>query len=135
MSSISKSDRSLVTRRGLTFRQRIRAEQSYGLLFGMIIVSLIVSAAVGGSPVGRAFAIVLQGGVLRFALWTSRSGSPRALRWALVLVSIVVAVAAVASAGGSDLAAGVEASTTAELGGAAIGAIVRRLAPHPRVMA
>ncbi len=116
----------------MTLGERIRAEESYGLLFFLIILSLIATAVAGGSTPGRGIAIVLQGLVLLFALWTTRSGR-LVVRVALVLVPLAVVMAGAAATGDSDRAEGVVALTSAALAVTAIGAIVRRLASHPRV--
>jgi hypothetical protein len=116
----------------MSLRERFRAEESYGILLVLIILSLVTTAAIGRSAVGRGLAVVLQGGVLLFALWTSRVDR-RVLRTAVVIVPVVVAAAAAVSGGASDLAAGTVGTTSAVLSVAAIGAIVRRVAVHPRV--
>jgi hypothetical protein len=119
-------------RRGSSVRQRVRAEQSYGLLFVLIILSLIATAVTSRSTVGRAVGVATQGAVLVYALWTSRSGR-RALRAALVLVPIVVVVAAVLTGRRTDLVAGVVATLDAFLAMAAIAAIVRRISANPKI--
>jgi len=116
----------------MPLRKRIAAEDSYGILFVLIIFSLTATAAVGSSAVGRALVVVLQGGVLLYALWTSRSGR-RALRSAAILVPVVAVVAAILSGGKSDLAAGIGPSTIAAFTLTAIVAIARRVAAYPRV--
>jgi hypothetical protein len=117
--------------RDVTLRQRIRGEESYGVLFVMIILSLTASAAGASSNLGRTVVILLQGGVLLFALWTTRSGN-RALRSALVLVPVIVVVAIIVG-NGTDIATGIGSATSAALTLTAIGAIVRRVAQHRRI--
>jgi hypothetical protein len=116
----------------MAFRERLRAEDSYGLLLVLIVASLVATAAAGRSPVGRVVMVVLQGGVLLFALSTSRAGRG-VLRSALLVVPGVVVAAAVLSRGESDLATGIVAVASAVLSISAIWAILRRVAGHPRV--
>jgi Ion channel len=118
--------------RGRSFWERIRAEDSYGILLVFIVASLIVTAVVGGSRLGRGIVVMMQGGVLLFALWTSRV--PRRLfRVALLIVPLFVVAASVASGGSSDAATGSVSTVSVVLTITAIWAIVRRLAAHPRV--
>lgn len=116
----------------MPLRERLTAEDSYGILLFLIVALLIVTAAAGRSPGGRAIVAIFQGGVLLYTLWTARAGR-LALRISLVVVPIVVAVAAALSAGGSRPAKAAVASIGAALTFAAISAIARRLVAHPRV--
>jgi hypothetical protein len=116
----------------MSFGERVRAEDAYGILLVLIILSLIVAAIVGDTWKGSGFIVMVEGGVLLFALWTSRAGRG-ALRTALVVVPIVVVVAVVISGGASDLGAGIVATASAVLCLVASVAIVRRLGGHPRV--
>jgi hypothetical protein len=122
----------LQARRGMPFRERIRAEDAYGILLVLIILSLVAIAVIGNTSMGGVLVVTIECGILLFALYTSRSGRG-ALRTALVLVPIVVVVAAVLSGGATDLGAGVVATTSAVLCLVASAAIVRRLGSHPRV--
>jgi hypothetical protein len=119
-------------RRGWTLRDRFRAKESYGLLLAMIVLSLVAAATSERFWGGSGLAVTLQGGVLLFALWTSRSGR-WALRLALVLVPVMVVASAAVSESTADDAAAAIALTSAVLAFAAIAAIARRLAQHPRV--
>ena len=118
--------------RGMSLGERIRAEDSYGLLLILILVTLITSALAGRSAAGRAVAVLLQGGVLMFALWTSRAGR-YLVKIAIVVVPLIVAVAAVLTGNESDAARGAVAAANAALALGAIVAIVRRVGRHPRV--
>lgn len=120
------------TRRGMSLRDRLRAEDSYGILLVMILAALILTAAAGESDLGRAVAVIAQGGVLLYALRTSRAGRT-ALRTAAIVVPAIVAVAAVLTRGESDSAVAGVAVASATLSAAAIAAIVRRVGAHPRV--
>src|SRR4051812_30451634 len=89
------------SRRGMSFGERVRAEESYGILFLLIIVSLTVTAAFSGSDLARATSTLLFGGVLLFALWTSRTGGTY-LRAALVLVPVLIVVVFVSGPGSAN---------------------------------
>jgi Ion channel len=89
-------------------------------------------AAAGESTVGRVIAVVLQGGVLLYALWTARAGAGL-LRVALVLVPAIVVAAGIFTGGESDASGAVVAVTSTVLAAGAIGMIVRRIGAHPRV--
>ncbi|MGH2637457.1 MAG: potassium channel family protein [Actinomycetota bacterium] len=115
----------------MTFRQRVRAPDSYGLLLVLILASLIAAAS-SGRPIGQAVTVVLQGGTLLYALWTARAGR-RVVRVAVVLVPAIVLAAAVLTGGESDTADAVVPVTSAVLTAAAILLIVRRVGAHPRV--
>jgi hypothetical protein len=93
---------------------------------------LILFAAVGASPAGRAAAVVLQGCVLVYALWTARAGR-RVFTVSVVVVVAIVVVAAVLTGGESDEAAAAVAVASAVLAFGAIVMIVRRVGAHPRV--
>jgi Ion channel len=120
------------TRRGWSLGRRLRARDSYGVLLALIVVLLITTALAGRSPLGRGVVAVLQGGVLLYALWTSRA-ERRALGIALVMVPAIVAVAAVAAGRTSDAAVAAVAAAGAALSLGAIGAIGRQLVTHPRI--
>jgi hypothetical protein len=119
-------------RRGWSLRERLEAKESYGLLLAIIVLSLIIAATSERFWGGAGLAVTLQGGVLLFALWTSRSGR-WALRMALVLVPIIVVASALVSESTAQEASATVAATSAALALAAITAIARRLTEHPRV--
>jgi hypothetical protein len=120
------------TRQGWSLRERITAQDSYGVLLFLIVSLLVVTAAAGRSAGGRVVVAIMEGGVLLYSLWTARAGRA-AVRICLVVVPIVVAVAAALSGGGSTPAKAAVASIGAALTFAAIAAIARRLGTHPRV--
>jgi hypothetical protein len=122
----------LSTRGDLSLRERIRAPDAYGILLVLIILSLGVAAVLGDTAAGPGLIVLVEGGVVLFALWTSRSGR-HVFRIALAGVPIVVVVAAILSGRTSDLSEGIVAWASAALCLAAIGAIVRRLAEHPQI--
>jgi hypothetical protein len=128
---LQREEQLLRTRSGMTFRQRVRAPDSYGLLLVLILASLIAAAS-SGRPIGQAVTVVLQGGTLLYALWTARAGR-RVVRVAVVLVPAIVLAAAVLTGGESDTADAVVPVTSAVLTAAAILLIVRRVGAHPRV--
>lgn len=111
---------------------RIRTPGSYGLLLVLIVALLTATAVVGRSAAGRAIVVILQGGVLLFALWTSQAGRS-VLRIALVIVPAIVAAAAMLTGVTSDAANAAVSSAGAALAFVAIGAIGRRIASHPRI--
>ena len=120
------------TRRGWSLGRRLRATDSYGVLLALIVVLLLATAIAGRSPLGRGVVAVLQGGVLLYALWTSRA-ERRVLGIALVMVPAIVPVAAVAAGRTSDVAVAAVAAAGAALSLGAIGAIGRQLVTHPRI--
>lgn len=120
------------TRRGWSLGRRIRARDSYGVLFAIIVILLIATALAGRSSLARGVVAALQGGVLLYALWTSRAGWP-VLRAALVIVPAIVAAAAIAAGGTSHVAVTTVAAADAALSLGAIGAIGRQLVAHPRI--
>jgi len=119
-------------RRGMSLSARVRGADSYGLLLLLIAASLILVALAERSAFAQAMVLLLQGIVLLFAFWTTRSGR-RLLRTALVVVPAAVLVAVVLNGTESDAAAGVVTLSSAALSLAAIGAIVRRLVAHARI--
>jgi hypothetical protein len=119
-------------RRQVSLWTLITEPDAYGVLLVMILASLVLTAIAAESAAGRAAIVVLQGGVLLFAFWTSRT-RPTVLRVALVVVPIVIVLAAVFTSGRSDNAAAVAGLTNAFLSFGAIVAIVRRIVRHPRV--
>jgi hypothetical protein len=119
-------------RRRMPLAQRIRAADSYGLLLALIFASLIGTAAASHLAAGRVSVVVLQGGVLVYAIWTSRAGR-RVLRGSLIAVPIVIVAAAVLTGSHSDSATAAVRAVSTLLSLATIGAIVRRIGAHPRV--
>jgi hypothetical protein len=120
------------TRNGWSLARRVRARDSYGVLFALIVCALIATAVVGRSSVGRTVVAVLQGVVLLYALWTARAGRG-VLRTALLVVPAVVLAIAIAAGRTSDVAAAAVAAAEATLSLSAIAAIARQLVAHPRV--
>lgn len=118
-------------RQGWSFRERLRAPDSYGLLLPLIILSLFATA-VSRPNAGDVIAVSVGGGTLLFALYTSRA--PRSMRYAAGVLLVGSALAA-AIVGGSDpeaeLALG--SAVLLVLYAGALAAIVRRLGGHLRV--
>jgi hypothetical protein len=110
----------------------ITEPDAYGVLLVLILASLVLTAVASESAAGRAVIVLLQGGVLLFAFWTSRT-RPAVLRVAFVVVPIAVVLATVFTGGRSDRSAAVAGMTNAFLAFGAIVAIVRRIVSHPRV--
>jgi hypothetical protein len=120
------------TRRGMSWAARVRGSDSYGLLLLLIAASLIAAALAERSPFAQAIVLVLQGIVLLFAFWTTRSGK-RVLRTALFVVPAAVLMAILLGGNESDPAVGTVALSSAALSLLAMGAIVRRLVAHGRI--
>ena len=103
----------------------------YGLLFLLIVVSLILSAA--NTTWLKVVAIVLQGGVVLFAFLAARAGR-HAWRLAIVLVPVGVIVGIAGRiGGGSQPAELVAAIVSVVLPAAAIVALARRIMKEPFV--
>jgi len=109
-----------------------RERASYGLLLIIIVALLMTTAIVGNSALGRGILVILQGGVLLFALWTSHA-SRRLFRIGLVVVPVIVVVAAFLAGAGSDSASAAVSASGAALALAAIVAIGRQIVTHPRI--
>jgi Ion channel len=118
-------------RRGWTLRQRMRAPDSYGLLLPLVILSLFATAFTI-STLGDVVSLVVGGGTLLFALYTSRATKGLLLAaCGLIVLSVVAAI----------VAAGADAQVTLALGSsvrlflylAVLVAILKRLLQHMRV--
>jgi Ion channel len=113
--------------------ERIRDEDSYGLLLLLILLSLLLTGLVGDGRLGRLVLTVTSGSMTLFAFWTSRP-EPRVLRWAVVLVSLSVVAASLAVLIGSGTALdGAGRTLIALLTAASPVAVARRLLHHSRV--
>jgi hypothetical protein len=112
----------------------VRARDSYGVLFALIVCLLIATSLGQRSDLGGALVAILNGAVLLYALWTARAGR-HVLRTALVVVPTIVLIIAVASGRSSDAASAAVAAGEASLALGAIVAIGRQLVTHPRVSA
>jgi hypothetical protein len=115
-------------RRGWTIRQRIRAADSYGLLLPLIIASLFATA-LSDSTLGEIVAIVLQGGALLFALYTSRAKPNVQLAVAILVIATAI-VPLLASSTDSRAGLAIGSSVRLVLALAALTAILRRLTQH-----
>ena len=109
--------------------QRLRTPDSYGLVLGLIVVSLLVDAIAPASSWTALLAYLLRGGLLLFVLYTSRA-RPRTVRMAAMAVG-VGSVAAIAdqTLGAAFVSEALEAVVVA----VALGAIARRIGKYPRV--
>jgi hypothetical protein len=116
----------------MPLRNRMRSKDAYGVLLVLIIASLIASALSGRSRIGEGVAVLMQGVVLLFALWTAEAPR-RVAEIAVIAVPLAVAAAAALSGGESDGAAAAVTAVNAVLAAGAITAIVRRIGAHPRV--
>jgi hypothetical protein len=117
----------------LTLGERIRADDSYGMLLTVIIVSLIGTALAGDHWPGRILTSLLLGLTLLYGLRTSRAGR-RPYRVALVAVPATVVLGFVS---GSDphrtVLAGFVLVMNMLFVAAVVAAIVARLAGHLKV--
>jgi len=120
----------LLARRGMSFRERVRAQDSYGLLLIGITLVAIASGVIAGSSIGRFAVVALLSVVLLFALRTS-GVRPHVRRIALAFVVVALVAVTVATATGSErLAAIVVGGVDALLAFAALAAILMRLSRH-----
>jgi Ion channel len=119
-------------RRGMSWSERIRAEDSYGILLLLIGASLMTAAFAQRSVFLRSLVPVLLGAILLFAFWTTRSGR-HLFRVSLVVVPGAVLVSVVLTTSESDAGAGALAIASAALSLSAIGAITRRLVARGRI--
>lgn len=121
-------------RRAMTFRDQLRAADSYGLLLAAIGISALSAGLLGSFAVGRIVIVALLCVTLLFTLHTSRV-STRAQRTALVFVVLAFAIVSVAVTVGSErLAAVVAGGVDAVLAFGALVAILRRLLRHHHVI-
>ena len=113
--------------------ERLRGEDSYGLLLILILLSLLVTALVGDSDSGRVAVTAMSGATTLFAFWTSRP-SVAVLRAATIVValSIVASIAAVAF-GSSTTLDHVGRAGLAVITSASPVVVARRLVRQPRV--
>ena len=129
-----QSDETIAARRAMSFSERLRAPDAYGLLLIALGVVAILAGVVGSFAVGRVALVALLSGTLLFAFRTSRV-SIRAQRVALASVLVAIAAVAVAVAVGSDrFAAVVVGAVDAVLVLAALVAILRRVVRHHMVI-
>lgn len=107
----------------------LRTPDSYGLVLGLIVVSLLVDAIAPDRSWVALVAFALRSGLLLFVLHTSQAGR-RTIRWAAAALGVGFAAAI------TDQAFGTAALTTAleaVLVAVALGAIARRIGRFPRV--
>jgi hypothetical protein len=118
------------SRRGLSLGQRLRAPDSYGLLFLGLTGVIVVSAGLSSFEFGRAVTFMLMAFVLMFALWTSRAPR-RAIFIAAASLPLMVAIAVIGAVMG-DRSPSVEivAGLIVVLHIAVLLAILRRIATH-----
>lgn len=109
--------------------ERLRTPDSYGLVLGLIVVSLLVDAVAPARSWAAVLAYALRGGLLLFVLYTSRA-RPRTVRFAAVAVALGFAAAITDQLlGATAVATALEAVLVA----AALGVIARRIGRYPRV--
>jgi hypothetical protein len=119
--------------REMSLGERFRSPDSYGLLLILILASIVTTAAVSQTDLGRLLTPILLGGTLLFAMWTSRVG-PRIRRVAVIVVPVVVVSSVLASVVSDESAArSVSAWASAILVLAALFAIFGRLKEHTTI--
>jgi hypothetical protein len=120
-------------RRGWTLGQRLRAPDSFGLLFVLLAGSTLLTAWSDSAIAGGA-TVLLQGASLLFAIATSRASRSASWLAAILLLGGLAATTVVAASDAptSD-ALTVSSVVRAGLTVAALVAIARRLAVHPVV--
>ncbi|HKE97628.1 MAG TPA: ion channel [Actinomycetes bacterium] len=120
-------------RRRRSLGERLRGPDSYGLLFLLILVSLLLTGVVGDQRWGRVFVTLSSGATALFAFWTSRP-SRRVLRLATIVVVLSLIGGVLAAVGGSGTGLeGLSRGEIALLTAASPVVIARRLVHHPRV--
>jgi hypothetical protein len=132
--TIDRNDAQLFEhRRGWTLRQRLRAPDSFGLLFGLLVGSTVLTAW-SDTAIASTATVLLQGASLLFALVTSRA-SRRAVVLAsgLLLVGLAATIAVAASDAATSDALTLSSTLRVVLTVAALATIARRLAVHPVV--
>jgi hypothetical protein len=112
--------------------ERVRGEDSYGLLLLMILLSLLLTGLVGEGRLGRLILTVTSGVMALFAFWTSRPPA-RVLRWAVIGVVTSVVAASVALLASGTALEGTSRALIALLTAASPVVVARRLLHHPRV--
>ena len=110
--------------------EEARWADRYGLLFLLILVALVLTAA--NTTWLKIAAVLVQGGVVLFAFLAARVGR-RAWRVAIVLVPLVVILGIVGRFGDSRPAEAVAATMNLVLPAAAIVALGRRIVLEPFV--
>ena len=110
--------------------EEARWADRYGLLFLLILVALVLTAA--NTTWLKIAAVLVQGGVVLFAFLAARVGR-RAWRVAIVLVPLAVIIGIVGRFGDSRPAEAVAAAMNLALPAAAIVALGRRIVVEPFV--
>jgi hypothetical protein len=117
----------------MTFRERFRAPDSFGILLVLILGSTVATAAASGSRWSRVVTLVGLGGTLLYAMWTSRAGH-RLRRAAMILVPIMVVGAAIPAATSDEpLARSIVSAVSAVLVLSAASAVLSRLRTHAKI--
>jgi Ion channel len=124
---------SLSERRGLSFRERARMPDSYGLLLLLVLAAILSTGAAEDRGWVRVIPIAIQGGMLLFAQRTS--GAPRRLMVpTLAFIAVALVTAIVTSAPGVPRSGdGLFAAAGSVLVGGTAVVIARRLVEHPAV--
>lgn len=118
------------SRQGMSLRERLRAPDSYGLVFIGLAGVILISAGLSSYEFGRAVTFALMGLLLLFALSTSRA--PRAAMIAgVVAFAAMVAIAGLATLlGDVSLGGRIVGVLTVLLHLGVLLAILRRMATH-----
>lgn len=116
----------------MPFTERIRGDDAYGILLLLIFLMLLGSAFVGDRRFVSLAVVVLQGGTLLFAQWTSRV-RPRVLEISAVAVIAGAVVSFVGHLPHHDQLVRLDLIVGALLSTGTILVIVRRVGLHPAV--
>lgn len=112
--------------------ERIRGEDAYGVLLLLIFLTLLASAFVGDLRFVSLSVLVLQGGTLLFAQWTSRV-QPRVLRISAAAILAGAIVSVLGHLPDHDQLVRLDLVVGAILSAGTILIIVRRIGLHPAV--
>lgn len=117
----------------MPFRERLLAQDSYGLLLILTLVLFFAMGTLGGNRVGRMFILFLASAVLLFAFRTS-AVDPRVQRAAIWLVVVVVVLVGGIALGTTEAwAVGMARGLMAFLSLVALLAVLLRIGRHPVV--
>jgi Ion channel len=123
----------LSERRGLPLRQRARMPDSYGLLLGLVLASILSTGLAGDRTWARVIPIGIQGGMLLFAQRTSGASRKLVLPTTLFIGAALLATIVASASGTARTGSGAFALVGSLLVAATAIVIVRRLLEHTSV--
>lgn len=132
LQGVGQEPRLFGRRHGWSVGRRLREPDSYGLLLGLIVATLLAVAIADRSIAGTTITLAFALATFLFALRTSLA--PRAIQRAMLVLAPVVFLGTLASQAGSSRQAGVVTSVaTALLVLGALVAVAHRLLEHPTI--